>query len=475
MRQPFLNRFTDNFRYLSTASKEGYQKKIFRNLVMIALVFTIFRMVMVDFNKEMDLSLTIKLINASSLIVIIITLLLFRKNYQLSRVFGLYLLPLSCTVICLYNNEHSIQYLLLIFLIVAFIIYDSLTDIILCFIWNSILYSTIQISILNMFETGSHLKDIAYGMSDGVLFLMITFFLLTYLKNTVNFYVKRMENDNDTLMEINTDLINMHKELVVKNKKLEKDHFDIHSNHKALSKILSVISHDIKSPLISVRNIIDYTMELKEKKENVIQYMPEISNTLNKTVGMLENLLEWSRNQSNQEEQKEEFLNFNVLVSEMLELYSLPIKTKHLKIEIENPTNAIVGFNKQMFMTVLRNLLSNAVKFTKIGGQIKLIALPVNGKVKIQIINEVDDITQETIDKLNREVDVLQNGTAGETGSGFGLVITRDFLNANHSGLQFSQKNNKLVICEFTIKGYLQSKLKAIGSQELSVYRLSVK
>ena len=79
-------------------------------------------------------------------------------------------------------------------------------------------------------------------------------------------------------------------------------------------------------------------------------------------------------------------------------------------------------------------------------------------------MNEVDYIEDKTITKLNTNEDVLGVGTAGEMGSGFGLVVAKDFLRSNNTALEFSQRNNKLIIAEFLVLSHNNTILKAIKS-----------
>ncbi len=474
MQSLFTKMFEKNAQYLKNNNYDGFRKKIFLLLCIITILVVISRIIIIQTFGENNFTSISFLINILPAIVAITAVsLIIYNNYTAGKLIMLTLIPLFTLLISVTEKENSVGILFLLFALVTLIFQDKKVNLILSFLLNISCYALDQFYFYQLSHTVDNYKNLALLLLNATLFFSITFFLLYYLKSTINFYLQRMTNDNNALANINTDLILMHTELKEKNKKLESDQFEMYSNSKHLSKIFSVISHDLKSPLVSVKNILNYTKDLQEDGKHVIvQYIPEIGKTVTNTLALLDNLLAWSRNQ-NTSEIKQEVVHVKAIIDEVVELYSLPIKSKSINFQVENPLNAFVSFNKPMLHTVLRNLISNAVKFTPIGGKTKIVVLPVNNNIRIQVCNEVDNVTDETIEKLNRNIDILQNGTAGECGSGFGLVVAKDFLESNNTQLVFNQKNNKIVIAEFVVKGYNNTKLKAVTTKQMPNYTIA--
>lgn len=87
----------------------------------------------------------------------------------------------------------------------------------------------------------------------------------------------------------------------------------------------------------------------------------------------------------------------------------------------------LANAHRDMLATVLRNLVSNAVKFTLPGGSVTVTAERHDGAVEIAVSDTGIGMPAgklENLFKLDRRA--TTNGTAGERGSGLGLLLCRD-------------------------------------------------
>ena len=96
-----------------------------------------------------------------------------------------------------------------------------------------------------------------------------------------------------------------------------------------------------------------------------------------------------------------------------------------------------------MLATVVRNLLSNAVKFTPAGGtvtlEVKSFGEPssiLNSQFSISVADTGIGMTEEEINSLFRlDSARSRRGTAGEQGSGLGLIVCKELLEKHGSVL----------------------------------------
>jgi signal transduction histidine kinase len=113
-----------------------------------------------------------------------------------------------------------------------------------------------------------------------------------------------------------------------------------------------------------------------------------------------------------------------------------------------------VRAHRDMLAAVLRNLVSNAVKFTLPGGTVTIAACQGNDFVEIEVTdtgvgmhpNKISDLF-----KLDQRTST--NGTAGEKGSGFGLLLCHDLVERLGAELTASSAVNHGTTFRFILAG----------------------
>jgi two-component system sensor histidine kinase/response regulator len=111
----------------------------------------------------------------------------------------------------------------------------------------------------------------------------------------------------------------------------------------------------------------------------------------------------------------------------------------HKKVDCMVSVNqrCVVYADKAMMHTVLRNLIVNAIKFSFPGGKIR-ISSEINAETCIvSVSDEGIGIQPEIQEKLFNSNEVVTTpGTTGESGSGLGLVICKEFLERNEGDIR---------------------------------------
>ena len=109
--------------------------------------------------------------------------------------------------------------------------------------------------------------------------------------------------------------------------------------------------------------------------------------------------------------------------------------------------------DKNMFASIVRNLVSNAVKFTPIGGNIAVSAKSLQGSfVEISIQDTGIGMNEEILEKLfvfNQSTG--RSGTEGESSTGLGLVLCKDFVEKNGGKIWVESEEGKGSTFFFTL------------------------
>ena len=214
-------------------------------------------------------------------------------------------------------------------------------------------------------------------------------------------------------------------------------------------KFFSIIAHDLKGPLGSLKNLIELMYKQfdefdKSTLKNLISGLKKSADHLH---NLMNNLLEWSLSQSGKLEVNLISFNIKELCMNVAEQFAEEAAKKEIVIQ-NNAADLKISADKNLTETIIRNLISNAIKFTGPGGKINL-------ESSVQTSNErkflhltvtdtgigMDKETIENIFKLNRNT--ISLGTAGEKGTGLGLLLCKEFAEKQGGSIQVQSKKNK--------------------------------
>jgi signal transduction histidine kinase len=218
-------------------------------------------------------------------------------------------------------------------------------------------------------------------------------------------------------------------------------------------KFFSIIAHDLKNPFTSIigfsdlliKNINNYNDEKK------LEFLKMIHLSAKNVYNLLENLLLWSRSQSNKIEIRPEKIKPDKIIFENVLLFTPSAKYKDIKIEYSFIPDIEIFADKQMFNTVIRNIISNALKFTNQGGKINISLEKSENKAFIIISDNGIGMSAEQMNKLFQiDKSAIREGTGGERGSGLGLILCKEFV-AKNKGEMFIESNEgkgtKVTVC----------------------------
>ncbi|HKJ79976.1 MAG TPA: ATP-binding protein, partial [Prolixibacteraceae bacterium] len=104
-----------------------------------------------------------------------------------------------------------------------------------------------------------------------------------------------------------------------------------------------------------------------------------------------------------------------------------------------------------MIDTVIRNILNNALKFTEDGGKVTVNANDTEEKIAVSIADTGIGMTPEQRDNLFDITAKSSKGTNGESGTGLGLVIGKEFIQKNKGEIWVTENQPNGIVFHFTI------------------------
>lgn len=211
-------------------------------------------------------------------------------------------------------------------------------------------------------------------------------------------------------------------------------------------KFFSIISHDLRNPFNS---LLGFSELLANNIEDLTeQEIKDSAKTLNRTAhnlfNLLTNLLEWSKLQNGNFSIEKSEIVLNEVINYTLDSFSESIKAKDVIILKENETEIKILADRNMIDSAARNLISNAIKFSKSGGIIS-VGCRVNGKIaELYVTDTGVGIPVEDQDRLFKiEKQFSTEGTSNEKGTGFGLLLCKEFIEKNGGTIKFNSEKDK--------------------------------
>jgi len=247
-------------------------------------------------------------------------------------------------------------------------------------------------------------------------------------------YICKPFNTAELLARVNTHL------------DLKKARDNLKEMNSSKDKFVSIIAHDLKGAfngLLGVTGLLEEHGDILDV-EKVIKYSKDLNQTIQTTYKLFENLLEWARMQKQNIEYDPTNINVYTIVSSLIPLYRQKAEQKKITMTFSVPEKLIVFADTQMFQTILRNLVSNALKFTFENGCIHIKAEKKDKNIVISVSDTGRGIKKEHISRLfDIESKTKELGTAGETGTGLGLILCREFAEKNSGNIWVESKEGK--------------------------------
>ena len=236
---------------------------------------------------------------------------------------------------------------------------------------------------------------------------------------------------------------------------LKKQVEKLEKQSSAKDKFFSIISHDLRSPFNSLLGFSEMLVYHSESfdKEEIRSFSKQIYQSSGKLFALVENLLQWSRNQLGRTEYKPAKIDLNILTENVVEAARISAQSKDISVNIDMQPNLTAFADADLYSTALRNLVGNAVKFTNVGGNINVKGYKYpDGVVEIQVEDNGVGMDKEQLLKIFKIEEKHQTqGTFNESGSGLGLILSKEFVELNKGRIKIESLPGKGTTVTFTI------------------------
>lgn len=283
-------------------------------------------------------------------------------------------------------------------------------------------------------ERGSFIKiDIAIIIAGGI---AVTIVLLSYNKkreekisdinsyigkvNRGNYELKIEENGEDELTKIRNEL---YKTTVLLRETAENSE----KEKTNLSNSLTDISHQLKTPLTSIRIMIDNIQnnpDMDEKTRN--EFIEDISKQIDWISSLVISLLKLAKFDAGSIVMRDEEINVKKLIQNIISNLAILIDIKDIKIEenISEQITLFADYNWQL--EALTNIIKNCVEHSFDGGKIKIEAESNSVFTKIIITDEGEGIEKKDLNRIFERF--YKSAKSSENSIGIGLALAKTII-----------------------------------------------
>ena len=199
-------------------------------------------------------------------------------------------------------------------------------------------------------------------------------------------------------------------------------------------KMYSVIAHDLRSPMASIRMVLNLAVNVVSKDivgEEIFGLLDKANRESEETHDLLDNLLKWTKSQTGRLSVVYQELDLDDIVPGVVDIFRMIAEMKKIELKyIPADEKLIVHADNDMIKTIIRNFLSNAVKFTPEGKSVEVFYKREGDFARISVRDHGVGIEPERVKTIFRTGETTY-GTGGEEGSGLGLQLCQDFARKN--------------------------------------------
>ena len=283
-----------------------------------------------------------------------------------------------------------------------------------------------------------------------------------YILHNGEFFIVGFFKDITERKEAERKLKDKNSELLYIKEELEK-------SNATKDKFLSLVSHDLKAPILGIKNNLDYIhSKLIDQMDPSLNNLFDLSSdTLHKLTNTITNLLNLNRLQSNSIAFNYSHIDIKELIDDILSQYQSFLNQKNLRVFNLIPEETIITVDPDLFFELFKNLIHNSIKYSRMEDEIRIECREINGKFFITVYDSGIGMSEETQNHLFQYKGLESKpGTIGEIGTGQGLLFCREIIESHRGKISVRSELGRY--SEFTVEFFNFQKIGFIFAKQIS-------
>jgi signal transduction histidine kinase len=222
----------------------------------------------------------------------------------------------------------------------------------------------------------------------------------------------------------------------------------------ARRRLVAAVSHDLRTPLASLRLLVESIDDGVVTGETRDRYLAEIRTHVAVLSGLIDDLFELSRIEAGEIAWTMSRVELRELVGDTVAAMRASAEARGISLATELPPGELIArANAEKVQRVLFNLIQNAIRHTPADGSVTVRARSAAGGVEVEVADDGEGIAPEAREEV---FDAFYRGgeaaARGEDGAGLGLAISRAIVEA-HGGRIWLEAATSGTRVRFTLQG----------------------
>ena len=253
--------------------------------------------------------------------------------------------------------------------------------------------------------------------------------------NNKNYILKIEENDNSELSKLRNEL---YKTTILLKETAEQSE----KEKENLSTAIADISHQLKTPLTSIRIMLDNISDNPDMEKEIREdFLSDISKQIDWISSLVISLLKIAKFDAGTIKMENKEINVKDLINNVIENLAIIIEVKEIKIitNIDESATFIADYKWQL--EALTNILKNAIEHSRQSSKIYITVENTSLFLKIKIQDEGQGISKKDLKHIFERFYRTQNSS--ENSIGIGLALAKTIIEQNNGYIKVDSEIDK--------------------------------
>ncbi len=214
---------------------------------------------------------------------------------------------------------------------------------------------------------------------------------------------------------------------------------DSQRNQKNLEKTISDLSHQVKTPIASIRMYQNILMRQGINEEDRMEFLRNAEKQVDKLEFLIQAMIKMSRLETGIVNVSPKSESVYQLVEAAVCDVALKAEAKNIGISVDCKETLLAYFDKKWTTEALFNIIDNAVKYTKEGGEIRISASATDFFIRIQVRDNGRGIEESHITEIFKRF-YREPSAAEVEGVGIGLYLAREIITKEKGFIEVRSK-----------------------------------